>query len=207
MHSLTGQNLQTKCQQQDNFWTIAWCAQKQWPVTALSPFTLCPGFQLPVPLLAPIPEVTSFLGGPGGCGETCLRKALSQSLPAPASSSQAFTGNPGTGLKVRSQRWTLGKQLPVPSHSLPQIQSRAEIQGDDPNGKQLPPSSQRTSQRGRVGKGSETRRPRCYSGFIIFPPQYFYPVSVSLPPPIRGIWTVICIPFKWNSAGKHNRFD
>ena len=55
---------------------------------------------------------------------------------------------------------------PLPSLDPEQL----EIQGDDPKGKQLPPSSQRTSRRGRVGKGSETRRPRCYSGFIFSPP-------------------------------------
>lgn len=116
----------------------------------------------PCPPPVPIPEGSSFSGGPKGSeggGMDWGRHFFSPSLLLPG-----LPGETRTCLNVKRQRWALGKELLVLSHSLPQIQS------DDPNHKQLPPSSQRTSQRGRVGKGSERKRSRCHSGFIFFFP-------------------------------------
>lgn len=63
----------------------------------------------------------------GGRGEPGLRKALFSVAPCSCLCLSGLPRETGTGLNVKSHRWALRKELPVLSHSLPQIQS------DDPN--------------------------------------------------------------------------
>lgn len=142
-------------------------------ITAGSFSTLSSGFQLLVPLPAPIPEGSSFPGGPGGLwgGKAWGRHFLSPSLLLPPP--------PRPSWKTQRQDWKWSQLLgfgegtwlaePLPSPDPEQC----KIQGADPNCKQLPPSSKRTSPRGRAGKGSERRRPRCQGGFNFFPLSVF----------------------------------
>lgn len=121
----------------------------------------------PCPAPVPIPEGSSFPGGPGGCGEARPEEEGTFSVPPrscllllglpgkPRDRSESEESVPGFG-----EGTPCAEPLPSPDPE------QGEIQGDDPNRKQLPLSSQRTSQRGRVGKGSERRRPRCHCGFI-----------------------------------------
>lgn len=104
------------------------------------------------PLLWSPPSCTPFQKAAPSPGAQGTGEAVSQHPPVPAAS-QAFSGKPGTG-RV-STELSFGEGLPVPSHSCPQTQRRRETQGDDPSHTQLPPRSQRTSQRGRVRKKKE----------------------------------------------------
>lgn len=163
-------------------------------ITAGSFSTLSSGLQLLLPFSAPIPEGSSFPGGPGGLwgGKVWGRHFLSPSLLLPPA--------PRPSWKTQRQDWKWSQLLsfgegtsiaePLPSPDPEQC----KIQGADPNCKQLPPSSKRTSQRGRAGKGSERRRPRCQGGFNFFPLSVFLSgFCFTAPPPHNGYmnWYVL----------------
>ena len=103
-------------------------------VTAVHLSTLCSGFPLP----APHSRRRLLPRGPRGLGRQSLSTPLFRPPPRPSLESQ---GQDESAL-------SFGEGLPVPSHSYPQIQRRRETQGY----MQLPPRSQRPSQRGRVRK-------------------------------------------------------
>lgn len=165
---------------------------------------LHPQLWIPTPstLLSTHSRKHSFPGGPGGLWETRPEEGTFSVPPCSCLPLPGLPGKPKDRTESGVSCWALEKELRLLNHSLPQIQSSARSRVLTPTASSFLHLLKEHLKEAELEKEVKEGGPGARVALTFFLSQYFYLVFVSLLPlPIMGIWTDMCLTFKWNSAG------